>query len=111
MKTVLDFAAAKTAGRKISMVTCYDSTSAKIIANSNIDCILVGDSAAMTMHGFNEQFVKNGAVALASGATVTAPAGPTWVVVAGAGGFTAPVTVGAVAIPANSFMHVRKTAA
>ena len=54
MKTVLDFAAAKAANRKISMVTCYDSTSAKIIANSNIDCILVGDSAAMTMHGFND---------------------------------------------------------
>lgn len=61
--------------------------------------------------GHEYQFVKNGAVALASGATVTAPAGPTWVVVAGAGGFTAPVTVGAVAIPADSFMHVRKTAA
>lgn len=52
MKTILDFALAKKEGRKISMVTCYDSTSAKIVANSNVDCILVGDSVAMTMHGY-----------------------------------------------------------
>lgn len=54
MKTILDFAAAKIEKRPISMVTCYDSTSAKIVAASNVDCILVGDSAAMTMHGFND---------------------------------------------------------
>jgi 3-methyl-2-oxobutanoate hydroxymethyltransferase len=33
------------------MVTCYDYTSARIVAASNVDCILVGDSLAMTMHG------------------------------------------------------------
>lgn len=33
------------------MVTCYDSTSARIVAASSVDCILVGDSLAMTMHG------------------------------------------------------------
>lgn len=33
------------------MVTCYDSTMAKLVARSSIDCILVGDSLAMTMHG------------------------------------------------------------
>ena len=36
---------------KISMVTCYDHWSAKLIAKTNIDCILVGDSLAMVMHG------------------------------------------------------------
>ena len=36
---------------KISMVTCYDYWSAKIIAQTDIDCILVGDSLAMVMHG------------------------------------------------------------
>ena len=36
---------------KISMITCYDFTFAQIINNSDINCILVGDSAAMTMHG------------------------------------------------------------
>lgn len=45
------FQALKQAGEKITMVTCYDYWSAKIIAQSNIDCILVGDSLAMVMHG------------------------------------------------------------
>ena len=54
MKTILDFARAKATGQPISMITCYDSTSAKIVATSSVDCILVGDSAAMTMHGFND---------------------------------------------------------
>lgn len=51
MKTVLDFEKAKSENRKISMVTCYDYTSAKIVAASAVDCILVGDSVVMTMHG------------------------------------------------------------
>ncbi len=48
---VLDFQKMKDEGRKISMVTCYDYSSARVVAESNIDCILVGDSLAMTMHG------------------------------------------------------------
>lgn len=36
---------------KIVMVTCYDYTSARIMAQSDVDMILVGDSAAMVMHG------------------------------------------------------------
>lgn len=51
MKTVLDFAKAKAAGQKISMVTCYDATFAKLIQKTEIDVILVGDSAAMVIHG------------------------------------------------------------
>ena len=50
---IADFESYKKQHRKISMVTCYDYTSAKILANSPIDCVLVGDSAAMTMHGFD----------------------------------------------------------
>jgi 3-methyl-2-oxobutanoate hydroxymethyltransferase len=49
---VLEFQKMKDEGRKISMVTCYDFTSAKILAESSVDCLLVGDSLAMTMHGF-----------------------------------------------------------
>jgi 3-methyl-2-oxobutanoate hydroxymethyltransferase len=49
---VLDFKKMKTEKRKISMVTCYDHWSARIIAQTDIDCILVGDSLAMVMHGF-----------------------------------------------------------
>ena len=48
---VLDFQKMKDAGRKISMVTCYDYSSARAVADSSVDCILVGDSLAMVMHG------------------------------------------------------------
>jgi 3-methyl-2-oxobutanoate hydroxymethyltransferase len=48
---VLEFQKMKNAGDKISMVTCYDYSSARAVAESNIDCILVGDSLAMVMHG------------------------------------------------------------
>ena len=54
MKSVLDFAAAKAAGRKISMVTCYDASFARVIESSKVDCILVGDSAAMVVHGHGD---------------------------------------------------------
>ena len=54
MKSVLEFAKAKADARLISMVTCYDFTSAKIVAASSVDCILVGDSLAMTMHGHDD---------------------------------------------------------
>ncbi len=37
--------------QKIVMVTCYDYTSARILGQSDVDMILVGDSAAMVMHG------------------------------------------------------------
>lgn len=51
MKTVLDFTKQKELSQKISMVTCYDSTMAKLLNASSVDCILVGDSVAMTIHG------------------------------------------------------------
>jgi 3-methyl-2-oxobutanoate hydroxymethyltransferase len=51
MKSVLEFAAAKAAGRKISMATCYDAAFARVLEASAVDCLLVGDSAAMVMHG------------------------------------------------------------
>jgi 3-methyl-2-oxobutanoate hydroxymethyltransferase len=46
-----DFFRAKAQGRKLSMVTCYDYTFARLISTSAIDGILVGDSVAMVMHG------------------------------------------------------------
>src|SRR6266403_3162402 len=52
MMNVLEFQKMKDEGRKISMVTCYDYSSARAVAESSIECILVGDSLAMTMHGF-----------------------------------------------------------
>ena len=50
--TVLDFQRMRDEGRKISMITCYDYSSARAVDRSSVDCILVGDSLAMTMHGF-----------------------------------------------------------
>lgn len=51
MNAVPDFARWKAEGRKISMVTAYDAWSARLVARSNVDAILVGDSAAMVVHG------------------------------------------------------------
>jgi 3-methyl-2-oxobutanoate hydroxymethyltransferase len=60
MSTSIDlFRLKKNANQKISMLTCYDYWSAKIIANSNVDCILVGDSSAMVMHGFKHTLFAN----------------------------------------------------
>ena len=51
MRSVCDFARAKAEGRKISMVTAYDAWSAVLVSQSTVDAILVGDSAAMVVHG------------------------------------------------------------
>ncbi|MEM9157595.1 MAG: 3-methyl-2-oxobutanoate hydroxymethyltransferase [Verrucomicrobiota bacterium] len=53
MKTIPDFQKRRAAGKPITMVTCYDAATAKIINESNIDSILVGDSCAMVVHGFD----------------------------------------------------------
>lgn len=52
MNNVLSFAKKKQAQEKISMVTCYDHWSAKILNETDVDCILVGDSVAVVMHGY-----------------------------------------------------------
>ncbi len=51
--SVLDFAARKAHREKISMVTCYDYTSAQVLNDTAVDTLLVGDSLAMVMHGFD----------------------------------------------------------
>ncbi|MGK9476531.1 3-methyl-2-oxobutanoate hydroxymethyltransferase [Melioribacter sp. OK-6-Me] len=51
MKTVSEFRKSKSE-RKISVVTCYDYWSARIIDESGIDAVLVGDSLSMVIHGF-----------------------------------------------------------
>ena len=47
------FAKKKLEREKISMVTCYDHWSAKILNETDVDCLLVGDSLAVVMHGFD----------------------------------------------------------
>lgn len=49
---ILEFQDRKTKGQKISMLTCYDYSFAKIANDSEIDSLLVGDSLAMVMHGY-----------------------------------------------------------
>lgn len=49
--TIPDFVSKKSKGEKISMITCYDSTFAKLIDRTSVDAVLVGDSASMVMHG------------------------------------------------------------
>jgi 3-methyl-2-oxobutanoate hydroxymethyltransferase len=51
MKSILDFSRAHREAQPIVMVTAYDATMARIVAASDVDAILVGDSAAMVVHG------------------------------------------------------------
>lgn len=51
MKSILDFNRARQEGRPIVMVTAYDAPMARLVAESEADVILVGDSAAMVVHG------------------------------------------------------------
>lgn len=52
--TILDFYQKKLHGEKLSLITCYDYSSARILAQTSIDAILVGDSVAMTMYGYKD---------------------------------------------------------
>ncbi|MDF1827330.1 MAG: 3-methyl-2-oxobutanoate hydroxymethyltransferase [Legionellaceae bacterium] len=48
---IVDFKRKKAVRDKISFITCYDYPSARTVAESNLDAVLVGDSVAMTVHG------------------------------------------------------------
>jgi 3-methyl-2-oxobutanoate hydroxymethyltransferase len=48
----LEFKTFKETGKKISMVTCYDYSMARIIEKSNVDAVLVGDSLSMVVYGY-----------------------------------------------------------
>ena len=48
---VFQFQAMKNEGRIITVTTAYDYWSAKILNDSEIDMIIVGDSVAMVVHG------------------------------------------------------------
>ncbi len=55
MKTTsADFASMKRNGDKISMVTAYDYSTAKLVDESGINSILVGDSLGMVMLGYSD---------------------------------------------------------
>ncbi len=50
--TVVTFQKAKECGEKLSMLTAYDYSTAKLVDNAGINSILVGDSLGMTMLGY-----------------------------------------------------------
>ncbi|KHK95055.1 3-methyl-2-oxobutanoate hydroxymethyltransferase [Microbacterium mangrovi] len=52
-RTVSSLAALKAAGERIVMVTAYDHPSAQIADAAGVDVVLVGDSAAMTVLGYD----------------------------------------------------------
>jgi len=80
MKTILDFQTKKEHGEKISMVTCYDFSFAQILAKSSIDCLLVGDSLAMTMHGHKTTLNASTAMMALHTAAVARGAGEKFIV-------------------------------
>jgi 3-methyl-2-oxobutanoate hydroxymethyltransferase len=49
--TLADMLDAKRQGRKIAAVSCYDYTTARLLAQTGVDMILVGDSAAQVILG------------------------------------------------------------
>jgi 3-methyl-2-oxobutanoate hydroxymethyltransferase len=52
VKTILDFSRAKREQHPIVMLAAYDALLARIVATTEADAILVGDSVAMVAHGF-----------------------------------------------------------
>jgi 3-methyl-2-oxobutanoate hydroxymethyltransferase len=49
--TVPEFVAAKARGTKLTMLTAYDCTMARLLDNAGVDSILVGDSLGMVVQG------------------------------------------------------------
>ena len=50
--SITHLAEKKQSQQPITMVTCYDAWSAKLLRHQAIDCLLVGDSVAMVVHGY-----------------------------------------------------------
>ena len=51
--TIADLVEAKAGGRRISAVSCYDFTTASLLSQTDVEMILVGDSAAQVVLGFD----------------------------------------------------------
>ena len=53
-KTVMTFAKAKQEHEKLTMLTAYDYSTAKLIDQAGVDAILVGDSLGNVMLGYED---------------------------------------------------------
>ena len=53
-KTVTTLQQQKLEGRRISMLTCYDYTTACLMEAAGVDTVLIGDSLGMTMLGYDD---------------------------------------------------------
>jgi len=53
IKNIKDFAKMKQSGEPIAMITCYDYAFARVVSETDIDVILVGDSLGMVVAGFD----------------------------------------------------------
>jgi len=51
--TLSDLRAARTAGAKVAMLTCYDFTTARLMQEAGVPMLLVGDSAANVILGYD----------------------------------------------------------
>jgi len=51
--TIAELLSAKHQSRKVAAVSCYDYTTARLVAQTEVQMILVGDSAAQVMLGFD----------------------------------------------------------
>ena len=52
-KTLAEIRSMKAAGKKISMLTAYDSSMARLLSSCEVDILLVGDSLGMVMLGYD----------------------------------------------------------
>ncbi len=79
--TVATFAAMKTRGEKISMLTAYDYTTARLVSDAGVNAILVGDSLGQVMLGYSSTIAVTVEDMIHHGAAVVRGAGDALVVV------------------------------
>src|ERR1700710_177961 len=51
--TLADLRAVRTSGNKLAMLTCYDFTTARLMQEAGVPLLLVGDSAANVVLGYD----------------------------------------------------------